>query len=183
MPLARRELRSYNPAMASWRCPHCDAPQPETARCWVCHRSTTSCSTCLHFRRAIAANIGYCALDKGRAPLTGAEERPCWERSTEGARSGTILGGPILGGPTAGGAISPSVGPRVGIWEEAQDDPAPAEPPALSLGMWAEPDVDREGDPDRQKHGSSIRARPWGPVPGHRDDPAIHRNGKWPRQS
>jgi len=53
----------------------------EAARCWVCHRSTTSCSTCRHFRQGITAKLGYCALDKQRRVLTGAEERPCWERS------------------------------------------------------------------------------------------------------
>jgi hypothetical protein len=72
--------------MATWRCPHCGTPQQEAARCWVCHRSTTSCSTCRHYRRGVTAHLGYCALDKQRTVLTGAEERPCWERSpAEGA--------------------------------------------------------------------------------------------------
>jgi hypothetical protein len=47
----------------------------------VCHRSTTSCSTCRHFRQGVTARLGYCALDKTRTVLTGAEERACWERS------------------------------------------------------------------------------------------------------
>ena len=52
-----------------WRCPHCSTPQAETARCWVCHRSTTACATCRHFRRSVAAQLGYCGLDRKRRPL------------------------------------------------------------------------------------------------------------------
>jgi hypothetical protein len=62
-----------------WHCPHCGAPQAETARCWVCHRSSTTCSTCRHFRRAVTADLGYCAFDTRRRPLTGRELRGCWE--------------------------------------------------------------------------------------------------------
>jgi hypothetical protein len=62
-----------------WRCPHCGTPQAETARCWVCRRSSTSCATCRHFRHSVAANLGYCGLDRTREPLHGDEIRPCWE--------------------------------------------------------------------------------------------------------
>ena len=51
-------------AMPIWRCPHCGTPQAETARCWVCRRSSTACATCRHFRRSVAANLGYCGLDR-----------------------------------------------------------------------------------------------------------------------
>jgi len=61
-----------------WRCPHCGTPQAETARCWVCRRSSTTCSTCRHFRRAVAGTVGYCGLDARRLPLTGTELRGCW---------------------------------------------------------------------------------------------------------
>ena len=64
--------------MALWRCPHCGTPQPVTARCWVCRRSSTSCATCRHFRASVAARIGYCGLDRDRKPLEGAEIRTCW---------------------------------------------------------------------------------------------------------
>ena len=62
-----------------WRCPHCGTPQAETARCWVCHRSSTACGTCRHFRRSVAVQLGYCGLDRNREPLTGDEIRACWE--------------------------------------------------------------------------------------------------------
>jgi hypothetical protein len=68
--------------MPSWRCPHCSTPQPEASRCWVCHRSSTSCGTCRHFRGSVAARVGFCGLDKRRKPLSGDEVRACW---TDGA--------------------------------------------------------------------------------------------------
>jgi hypothetical protein len=71
--------RSYHPRMPMWRCPHCGTPQAETARCWVCHRSSTACLTCRHYRRSVAAKIGFCGLDAHRLPLIGDEIRPCWE--------------------------------------------------------------------------------------------------------
>jgi hypothetical protein len=69
--------------MPMWRCPHCGTPQAETARCWVCRRSSTSCATCRHFRNAVAVNLGYCGLDRERSPLRGDEIRPCWEAVPE----------------------------------------------------------------------------------------------------
>ena len=66
-------------AMPMWRCPHCATPQQEAARCWVCKRSSTSCATCRNFRRSVAAQIGYCGLDRRRLPLRGDEMRACWE--------------------------------------------------------------------------------------------------------
>jgi hypothetical protein len=65
--------------MPMWRCPHCGTPQAETARCWVCRRSSTACATCRHFRRSVAAQLGYCGLDRQRRPLNGDEIRACWE--------------------------------------------------------------------------------------------------------
>lgn len=65
--------------MPSWRCPHCETPQEEASRCWVCHRSSTSCGTCRHFRGSVAARVGFCGLDRRREPLRGDEVRACWE--------------------------------------------------------------------------------------------------------
>jgi hypothetical protein len=45
----------------------------------VCRRSSTSCATCRHYRRSVAAQLGYCGLDPRRQPLTGDEIRGCWE--------------------------------------------------------------------------------------------------------
>ena len=65
--------------MPMWRCPHCGTPQAETARCWVCRRSSTACGTCRNFRRSVAGSLGYCGLDRRRQPLVGDEIRACWE--------------------------------------------------------------------------------------------------------
>jgi hypothetical protein len=85
-----------------WHCPHCGAPQAETARCWVCRRSSTTCSTCRHFRGSLAADLGYCALDRKRLPLTGLELRGCWTAPRAAVAS-------ALPGASAGviGATSP----------------------------------------------------------------------------
>ncbi len=64
--------------MPVWRCPHCGTPQAETARCWVCRRSSTSCATCANFRHAVFGGLGYCGIERGRSPLQGDEIRPCW---------------------------------------------------------------------------------------------------------
>jgi hypothetical protein len=88
-------VRSYDATVAMWACPHCGVPQAEAARCWVCHRSSTTCSTCRHFRTSLAADVGYCGKDRWRTPLTGLELRACWE---EGRR---VAAGP---GATAGRA-------------------------------------------------------------------------------
>jgi hypothetical protein len=74
---ARR--RSYDPRMPFWRCPHCATPQAESARCWLCGRSTTSCSACRHYRRGVAGGLGLCGRDPRRLALHGTEVRPCWE--------------------------------------------------------------------------------------------------------
>ncbi len=64
--------------MPVWRCPHCNTPQSETSRCWVCRRSTTSCATCRHFRKGVAGGLGLCGLDPKRLALNGTEMKPCW---------------------------------------------------------------------------------------------------------
>lgn len=79
--------------MPMWRCPHCATPQAETARCWVCHRSSTACGACRHFRRAVAGQLGYCGLDRRREPLRGDEIRPCWEATDASGSSVTALPG------------------------------------------------------------------------------------------
>jgi hypothetical protein len=82
-----------------WACPHCGVPQAEAARCWVCHRSSTTCSTCRHFRTSLAADVGYCGKDRWRAPLTGLELRACWE---QGRRAAAGSGSMAAAGTSAG---------------------------------------------------------------------------------
>jgi hypothetical protein len=77
-----------------WRCPHCGTPQQEAARCWVCRRSSTTCSTCRHFRASLAATVGYCGLDPRRAPLTGREHRGCWAER--------VVPAPVAAAPESG---------------------------------------------------------------------------------
>jgi hypothetical protein len=64
--------------MATWRCPNCATVQNESARCFLCNRSATSCGTCVNFRRSLVGGVGFCALDERREPLSGEEQRPCW---------------------------------------------------------------------------------------------------------
>jgi hypothetical protein len=74
--------RSYDPRMPFWRCPHCATPQAESARCWLCGRSTTTCAACRHYRRGVAGGLGLCGRDPRRLALSGSEVRPCWEPAT-----------------------------------------------------------------------------------------------------
>jgi hypothetical protein len=73
-----------------WRCPHCGTPQAETARCWVCRRSSTACGTCRNFRHSVAGTLGFCGLDRRRQPLVGDEIRACWEAWPDGAEATVI---------------------------------------------------------------------------------------------
>jgi hypothetical protein len=107
---ARRDaepIRSYHQGM-QWRCPHCETPQPEASRCWVCHRSSTSCGTCRHFRRSVAERTGFCALDRRRRPLRGDEVRACWEDATA----------PVVPEPAVPGLLGL-------LTDHAHGDPAP----------------------------------------------------------
>ncbi len=65
--------------MPLWRCPHCNTPQPESARCWLCGRSTTSCAACRHYRRGVAGGLGLCGQRPRKVALRGTEVLPCWE--------------------------------------------------------------------------------------------------------
>jgi len=76
--------------MATWRCPHCATVQVETGRCFLCGRSATSCGTCALFRHSLVNGLGYCARDRRREPLSGAEQRGCWT-APEVATTGILL--------------------------------------------------------------------------------------------
>lgn len=110
-----------------WRCPHCGTPQAETARCWVCRRSSTACGTCRNFRHSVAGSLGYCGLDRGRQPLAGDEIRACWEAWPAGAD-------PLVVTPLAitqvGGAASEAEHVRPLAFVEVRAGPL-GEPPAV----------------------------------------------------
>lgn len=105
--------------MPMWRCPHCGTPQHEAARCWVCRRSSTTCSTCRHFRQSLATAVGYCGLDPRRAPLRGNELRGCWTARADAVAPELDLAPPVAMDTTP---IPPAVArlrpvPRPGILE------------------------------------------------------------------
>jgi hypothetical protein len=99
--------------MPMWRCPHCGTPQAETSRCWVCKRSSTSCGTCRHFRRSVAAQLGYCGLDRQRRPLRGDEIRACWEAAAAVDAAGD--GPPVQPPAFVAGRAADRAAPAVGV--------------------------------------------------------------------
>ncbi len=151
-----------------WRCPHCGTPQAETARCWVCRRSSTACGTCRNFRRSVAGSLGYCGLDRQRQPLTGDEIRACWEAAAGSAGEPLVAAAagttdddaPAPGraaplefievhGRLAAEPVPPSVEPPEPDLEVAapsSDSPAFVSPPLPPSG---EPGWSLWGDPDR----------------------------------
>jgi hypothetical protein len=133
--------------MPMWRCPHCGTPQAETARCWVCRRSSTSCATCRHYRRSVAAQLGYCGLDRNRQPLTGDEIRGCWEGWPTGAAAPstvpltiTAAGSDAEHKPTLQFVEVDGVPEPVEVTAEAVEPLAAPLPPSAEPGwsLWAE---------------------------------------------
>ncbi len=64
--------------MATWQCPNCHTVQNDSAECFLCRRSATSCGTCAFFRASFVGGLGYCARQAVREPLRGDERRQCW---------------------------------------------------------------------------------------------------------
>ena len=145
--------------MSSWRCPHCGSAQAEAALCWVCQRSTTSCASCHHFRKAIVAGMGYCALDRRHSPLTGFEERGCWEPSA----AEEVQPQPAATAPTAGPVRAGL--PHGSLWGTAKVVSGPADSTVRVTGMWPDRESINRSGVDLDSHRSSI-PRPWGRVPG-----------------
>src|SRR5215212_11265546 len=85
--------------MATWRCPGCGTVQLETSECFVCLRSALSCATCANFRRSVAAGVGFCAIDRRREPLSGAEQRPCWTAGADAPGQGLFAGAHVTSRP------------------------------------------------------------------------------------
>ena len=83
--------------MSAWRCPNCATLQAESHSCFLCGRSSTSCATCVNFRESLVGGVGYCALDKKRDPLSGAEQRTCWTSEVVGANTPVAPDGTLAG--------------------------------------------------------------------------------------
>ena len=140
----------------------------ETSQCWVCRRSTASCASCRHFRRSVAGRLGYCALDTRRTPLTGEEERECWERAVAEVESERD--------DAPDETAVPAAAAGEGLWGIAPSGSAQPDEGTRAQGMWTEADSIRDQEGRPHKYGSSIRSKPWGPVPGLRE-PAGRRRG------
>jgi hypothetical protein len=160
-------LRSYDAFVAMWACPHCGAPQTETARCWVCRRSSTTCSTCRHFRASLAADVGFCAKDRWRTPLTGLELRACWE---EGRRAAADPG-PVTNVPM------PDATPRRS-WTTVRGDGGPLDRPDpmrlrgfVPIEEVQGPEVVAEGPPIPKRSPRPRRGKVAAPVVRRADRP------------
>jgi hypothetical protein len=125
--------------MPMWRCPHCGVPQAETARCWVCHRSSTACLTCRNFRRSVAGKLGYCALDRRRLPLRGDEIRACWEANPAPSATPEMPAAraslPVIDGTPVSRLEFVEVAART-PGKDGEVPPAPAEP---RWSLWDDP--------------------------------------------
>jgi hypothetical protein len=138
---------SYDSTMPMWRCPHCATPQAEAARCWVCHRSSTACATCRHFRRSVAAQLGYCGLDRRHLPLRGDEIRECWEGAI--GVPAPAAGGPPTAGPdrtpvrrrefvpVEPAAPAARARKRPAVQDTARATEGPVAPPVAGEGRWS----------------------------------------------
>lgn len=76
--------------MGTWSCPHCRTVQADSATCFLCGRSATSCGTCVNFRGSVVGGVGFCGLDRRREPLTGAERRGCWAGASDALPDGVF---------------------------------------------------------------------------------------------
>jgi hypothetical protein len=118
----------------TWRCPHCQTPQPESSRCWVCKRSSTSCATCRHFRRAIAGQFGFCALDRQRLPLAGDEIRGCWQEANRPIGATVFM--PLDAAPARKLDFVPVGEPAAKAEPEIAVPPVVTMPPESRSGLW-----------------------------------------------
>jgi hypothetical protein len=93
--------------VATWRCPHCDTPQADGARCWACSRHPLACGSCRNYVRAVAGRLGYCALDRTRAVLQGDEIRACWQAPSRPEPFEGLFSGLDADEPTDDAAVTP----------------------------------------------------------------------------
>jgi hypothetical protein len=116
--------------------------------------------------------LGYCGLDKARIPLSGEEERACWERAVAESADEAPPGG-RSGAAAAAGA---------NLWGIPALADVPVDRPAPGLGLWTGTEVARSPEPVRNTNKGSLRARPWGQVPGGGKDAAYLRGLRGPRR-
>ena len=160
--------------MPIWRCPHCGTPQAETARCWVCRRSSTACASCRNFRGSVAAQIGYCGLDRARRPLRGDEIRPCWEARPdvpEAPAAGIPRGSSTPAAAVEDGTsvrrlefVEVATGARVAPARVAVAAAAPGAPPPLAAALDEQPDA--APDPIQAVPTPEMRWSLWGDLEG-----------------
>ncbi|MEO5940370.1 MAG: hypothetical protein ABIZ72_05375 [Candidatus Limnocylindrales bacterium] len=108
----------------------------------MCHRSSTSCGTCRHFRGSVAARLGFCGLDRRHVPLAGDEVRACWEDSAAAPPPDPVTPGllDLLTVATLGEAHGVNATEPSGRLARADLDSRPAALTALSGGrrLWVE---------------------------------------------
>lgn len=99
--------------------------------------------TCRHFRRSVAAQVGYCGLDRRRTPLVGDEIRACWEAGAAPDRP--TLPAPVMTIPAAAGldfieVDAPASGAATGSSssEPVFDPPAQVLPAEPRWSLWSE---------------------------------------------
>jgi hypothetical protein len=116
----------------------------------VCRRSSTSCATCRNYRRSVAAQLGYCGLDRTRQPLTGDEIRGCWDAWPAGALATADVPLTIVAARTDAERKPLEFVEIDGVSEPLEDDePAEMAPVARPVPPPAEPGWSLWGDPDR----------------------------------
>jgi hypothetical protein len=111
--------------------------------------------TCRHFRRSVAANVGYCGLDRRRAPLLGDEIRACWEGGpfsmapaipAARARLAVIDGAPVrqiefvevTAGPVGASADQAAA---IDVADSGLPEPRSAAPDEPRWSLWEDPTV------------------------------------------
>ena len=97
----------------------------------------------------MAAQLGYCGLDRTRQPLTGDEIRGCWEGRPAGAAASSDAPLTIVAARTDEERKRPLEFVEVDGVSEAVEDEAPVPPVAAPIPPSAEPGWSLWGDLDR----------------------------------
>jgi len=64
----------------------------------------------------VAGNLGFCGLDRLRAPLTGEEIRPCWDGAPEAVRGSSPSEPGATDAPPS--VPAPQTGPTYGLFAD-----------------------------------------------------------------